>query len=261
MKSIFPMVSSSSRRWFSSKFPMKPTLPAPISPLEKFQTSQHVRFYTKSTRSYNTVNPSPSVSITSEENSNSLLSRILESKAVDLLWNVGKNQSPKYLHEMSCINSLMKDIQYIESIDMNSSAYSTLYDISSLLKKQLTVAENIQKRSLLEKFQLLDEYIKIELEQYQCNQIEPKDSPTTIQSSLSDIEKQEIERKKAIYFRLEMMKTYLQSLEKAIKNKDISDEMCQKIQDVSYWRRFLDCLLLGTSSERVKGKFFQLELC
>jgi hypothetical protein len=211
-------------------------------------------------------------------------------RVLGAVWDVKPNTSPKYRYEVNCIQQAIDDVSYLEKIPYSHPSYDSLFTTATKLKQSVDNRLEALSRSSLQKntsssksstvsslssslesvlplFKEMDDYLTEEIKKFDSpgtfsimeqlkkeKALSVTPSSSSSSSELMTSDEREYSKKMASLYRLSLTKNYFHSLEKLIKNKDvILDEDDEKLR--LFLTKFIDCFLVGNSSERLQGNF------
>lgn len=199
--------------------------------------------------------------ITSNKTSALLLSSTNELNPIwkrigDKLWNIPMNTTVKYRHEISCIDQAINDVTAIEKIPNVGIAYEELFNISTQIKSAVDTKfpdSNLSQvtSSRRDIFKIIDEELQKEINKCAVADVLALDETYTKDPKvvIANVPNEEYKTKLALLYRLHLTKNYFQSMEKAFQSNEIPEDSGYSFTA----SKFLDCLLLGTASERIQG--------
>jgi hypothetical protein len=182
--------------------------------------------------------------------------------AVDKVWNSPMNTKINYQHEISCVQQAINDITVLEKIPHVHPAYNELFQISNDIKQKISPLKVSPDESI---FQAIDKLLSMEIEKNTLPGVLAFDPQLPRDPKVHRIHDQTstiYQHKLSLLYRLHLTRNYFQSMDKAVKENGIplentsnSDNKDITTQAVVFdYKKFLECLLVGTASERIQGK-------
>lgn len=191
---------------------------------------------------------------------------------VNKVWNVAPNTTPKYKHELYCIQQALDDVTVIEKVPYNTPVFNELDTVTTLLRQKITERLELPSQTKLTTpspiFKLIDEVLTEEIQKYPI--------PEKLSVELARAKEETPETAKqltaspaplstavSVQYRLQLTKNYFQSLDKLYSSEDLTVNISSdnNQQNIFPFIPFVECLLLGTSSERIQRKLVLLFFC
>lgn len=181
------------------------------------------------------------------------------------VWCVAPNTTPKYKHELNCIQQALTDVMILEKVQYDSKSFHELARVTDSLKNQIQQRLDLPSQSKLISpspiFKLIDEVLTEEMKKYPLGNelsIEPAQENTSNGFPDSPILNNEAERTAVkVNYRLHFARNYFQSLDKLLRSNEISHDLSQMKGvngNLFPFHSFVECLLIGNSSERIQRK-------
>jgi hypothetical protein len=182
--------------------------------------------------------------------------------AVDKVWNSPLNTKINYQHEISCVQQAINDITVLEKIPHVHPAYNELFQISNDIKQKISPMKVPAGESI---FQTIDKLLSMEIEKNTLPGVLAFDPQLPRDPKVHRIHDQTstiYQQKLSLLYRLHLTRNYFQSMDKAVtengiplENTSNSDNKDISTQAVVFdYKKFLECLLVGTASERIQGE-------
>lgn len=183
---------------------------------------------------------------------------------VNKVWNVAPNTTPKYKHELYCIQQALDDVSVIEKVPYNTPVFNELETVTTLLRQKISERLELPSQTKLSPiFKLIDEILTEEIQKYPI--------PEKLSVELARAKEETPETAKqltaspaplstavSVQYRLQLTKNYFQSLDKLYSSEDLAVNSDNNQQNIFPFIPFVECLLLGTSSERIQRKLVLL---
>jgi hypothetical protein len=167
---------------------------------------------------------------------------------------------PTEAEELKCLDRAIRDMTFFEnSPKIGSISKHPLYSIALDIKPNLTETEDLHKN-----FIFLHDALHRNLEEYTAKihnklSVNDEDDLVAVESTMTDdnvnsipnpTNKESQEQNRETVFRLTLSQHYFKALEDQVLQSEVSREQAaQKLHTL------VDCLLVGTSSERLNGGF------